>query len=84
LVELAARAGVARDRRIVTGIKIAGYPNSKDDGSWLCHRGREEFDFHAQLDDAIEHTIGIASEDLPSEAFVHHRDGRVQTIATLD
>ena len=56
----------------------------QDDGSWLCRRGREEFDFHAQLDDAIEHTIGIASEDPPSEVFIHHRDGRVQNIATLD
>jgi Uncharacterized protein conserved in bacteria (DUF2188) len=56
----------------------------QEDGSWLCRRGREEFDVHEQLDDAIEHTTGIASEDRPSQVFVHHRDGRVETIATLD
>jgi Uncharacterized protein conserved in bacteria (DUF2188) len=56
----------------------------QDDGSWLCRRGREEFDFHAQLDDAVEHTTGIAGEDRPSKVLVHHRDGWVQTVATLD
>jgi Uncharacterized protein conserved in bacteria (DUF2188) len=55
-----------------------------EDGSWLCRRGREEFDVHEQLDDAIEHTTGIASDHPPSQVFVHHRDGQVQTIATLD
>jgi hypothetical protein len=53
------------------------------DGSWMCSRGREEFDFHAQLDDAIEHITGIASEHSPSEVFVHHLDGRVRSVATL-
>ena len=53
-------------------------------GSWSCRRGREDFGCHAQLDDAIEHTTGIASEHPPSEVFVHHLDGQVQSIATLD
>jgi hypothetical protein len=56
----------------------------QEDGSWSCRRGREEFDCHDQLGDAIEHTTGIASEYRPSEVFVHHLDGQVQTIATLD
>jgi Uncharacterized protein conserved in bacteria (DUF2188) len=56
----------------------------QEDGSWLCRRGREEFDLHARLDDAIEHTTGLASEDAPSQVFVHRLDGRVQTIATID
>jgi Uncharacterized protein conserved in bacteria (DUF2188) len=56
----------------------------RDDGSWLCRRGREEFDVHAQLDDAIEHTTGIASEHPPSQVFLHRLDGQVETIATLD
>ncbi len=56
----------------------------QEDGSWLCGRGREEFDFHAELDDAVEHTIGIAREHLPSEVFVHHLDGRVRSIASLE
>jgi uncharacterized protein DUF2188 len=50
----------------------------------LCRWGREEFDAHEQLDDAIEHTIGIASEHPPSQVFVHRRDGQVETIAHLD
>jgi uncharacterized protein DUF2188 len=54
------------------------------DGSWVCRRGREEFDFHAQLDDAIEHTFGMATQNPPSQVFVHHRDGKVQSIAILD
>jgi hypothetical protein len=56
----------------------------QEDGSWSCRWGREDFDSHAQLDDAIDHTTGIASEHPPSEVFVHHLDGRVQSIATLD
>jgi hypothetical protein len=56
----------------------------QENGSWSCRRGREDFDFHAQLDDAIEHTIGIAGEHALSQVFVHHLDGRVQSIATLD
>ena len=56
----------------------------QEDGSWSCSRGREVFDFHAQLDDAIEHTTGIANEHPPSEVFVHRLDGQVQSIAALD
>jgi hypothetical protein len=56
----------------------------QEDGSWSCSRGREDFDFHAHLDDAIDHITGIASEHSPSDVFVHHLDGRVQSIATLD
>jgi hypothetical protein len=54
------------------------------DGSWSCRRGREDFDFRAQLDDAIEQTEGVASEHPPSEVFVHRLDGQVQSIATFD
>jgi hypothetical protein len=56
----------------------------QEDGSWLCRHGREVFDFHAQLDDAVEHTTGIAGEDRPSKVFVHRLDGQVQSIATFD
>jgi hypothetical protein len=56
----------------------------QEDGSWSCSWGREDFDVHAQLEDAIEHTTGVASEHTPSQVFVHHRDGQVQSIATLD
>ena len=56
----------------------------QEDGSWLCRRGREELDVHAQLDDAVDHTTGNAREDRPSQVIVHHRDGQVQTVASLD
>jgi len=56
----------------------------QEGGTWLCRRGREEFDVHEQLDEAIEHTSGLASEYLPSQVFVHRLDGQVETIATLD
>jgi hypothetical protein len=56
----------------------------QEDGSWLCRRGREEFDSHGLLDDAIEHTIGLAGEDRPSRVFVHRLDGQVETVADLD
>jgi Uncharacterized protein conserved in bacteria (DUF2188) len=56
----------------------------QDDGSWSCRRGREDFDFRAQLDDAVERTTDVASEHPPSEVFVHRLDGQVQSIATFD
>ena len=56
----------------------------QDDGSWSCRRGRDDFDWFGQLDEAIEHTTRIASENPPSEVFVHHLDGRVESIATFD
>jgi len=56
----------------------------QEDGSWSCRRGREEFDFHDQIGDAIEHTTRIATEHPPSQVLVHRRDGQVETIATLD
>lgn len=55
-----------------------------EDGLWSCRRGRADLDVHARLDDAIEHTTRIASQYPPSEVFVHHVDGRVQSIATLE
>ena len=55
----------------------------QEDGSWLCRRGREDFDTHGQRDDAIEHTTVIASEYPPSQVFVHHLDGQVDCVATL-
>jgi Uncharacterized protein conserved in bacteria (DUF2188) len=56
----------------------------QEDGSWSCRRGRDEFGWFDLLDDAIEHTTAIASEHPPSAVFVHHLDGRVQNIASLE
>jgi hypothetical protein len=56
----------------------------QEDGSWSCRRGRDDFDSRAELDDAIEHTFGLASEHPPSEVFVHHLDGQVQSVAIRD
>jgi Uncharacterized protein conserved in bacteria (DUF2188) len=56
----------------------------QEDGSWSCNRGREHFDAHAQLDDAIEHATVIAGEHKPSEVFVHRLGEQVQSIVTFD
>lgn len=56
----------------------------QEDGSWSCRRGRDDFDWFDQLDDAIEHTTNFARENSPSEVFVHHLDGQVHSIATFD
>jgi hypothetical protein len=56
----------------------------QDDGWWSCRRGREDFDCFDQLEDAVEHTADFAREQAPSEVFVHHLDGRVQSIATFE
>jgi Uncharacterized protein conserved in bacteria (DUF2188) len=56
----------------------------QEDGSWSCTRGREHLGAHAQLDDAIDHTIVIARKYGPSEVLVHRLDGQVQSIATFD
>ena len=54
------------------------------DGLWSCRRGREDFCSCDQLDDAIAHTTDFAREHLPSEVVVHHLDGSVHRVATLD
>jgi hypothetical protein len=53
-------------------------------GWWLCRRGQETFKRFWKLDDAIEHVTGIARENPPSKALVHHLGERVQSIATFE
>jgi len=55
----------------------------QEDGSWSCRRGRDDLDRFGDLGDALTHTVDIASEDAPSEVFVHLVDGRVQPFATF-
>jgi hypothetical protein len=40
-----------------------------DDGRWSCRRGRDEYDTHELLKEAIEHLSNLASEHRPSEVF---------------
>jgi len=54
------------------------------DRSWACRRGQRDLAWFDELEDAIEHTSGMASIDAPSEVFVHHLDGRVRAVATFD
>jgi len=42
-----------------------------EDGSWRYRRGRALLKQFSNLDDAIEHVTGIASENPPSELIVH-------------
>jgi Uncharacterized protein conserved in bacteria (DUF2188) len=54
------------------------------DGCWSCRRGAGQIDSHASLAEAIEHLTAVAGEHRPSEVRVHHLDGRVRSVATLD
>ena len=56
----------------------------RDDGSWARRRGVWEIDSHADMDEAMQHIATVADEHRPSEIFVHHPDGRVSSVATLD
>jgi hypothetical protein len=54
------------------------------DRSWSSRRGQLDVAWFNELEDAIEHTTGMASKDAPSEVFVHHLDGRAEVIATFE
>jgi hypothetical protein len=43
-----------------------------------------QIDSHASLAEAVEHLTAAAGEHRPSEVRVHHLDGRVRSVATLD
>jgi hypothetical protein len=54
-----------------------------DDGSWACRHGRQEFDRHARMQDALGHVTELAVADRPAEVFVHYLDGRVHSAAVF-
>lgn len=55
----------------------------QDERLWSCRRGREEIDDHASRQEAVDHMIVLASKHRPSEVFVHHCDGVVESVLTL-
>ena len=54
-----------------------------DDGDWACRHGRQEYDTHAVLNDAIEHITSLAASHRPAELFVHHLDGAVRNLGAM-
>jgi hypothetical protein len=52
-----------------------------DDGSWACRWGRQEFDQHAELTEALEHLKTIARDEGPAEFFAHYLDGEVSNLS---
>ena len=51
-----------------------------EDRSWRCRLGREVFDQHPTLSDAIEHIIVLAAAQPPAEVMVHRLDGSVENL----
>lgn len=54
------------------------------DGDWACRRGLAELDRHALLKDAVEHVTTLASRETRAELFLHHVDGTVERMGTVD
>jgi hypothetical protein len=50
----------------------------QDDGRWACRHGRQVFDTHLLLDEAIEHIRALAARQLPAQLFLHRRDGTIE------
>jgi hypothetical protein len=55
-----------------------------DDGTWACRDGRHVIDHHDNQDDALTHVALIASDYRPARIYLHHLNGRVSPVATLD
>ena len=51
------------------------------DGAWACRHGREQFDTHNRLEDAVTHLRALAAERQPAELVLHWMDGSVEHIA---
>jgi hypothetical protein len=53
------------------------------DGQWACRHGRQEYDTHPLLDQAIEHISAIASLQRPAQIYVHRLDGNVESLGLV-
>lgn len=54
-----------------------------DGGRWACRFGRQEFDVHVELDDALAHITALAGDHQPAELFVHYLDGTVGRLGAV-
>ena len=50
------------------------------DGGWVCKFGRNVFDRHDELPEALDHLRGIGATMQPAELFVHWQDGNVENM----
>jgi len=54
-----------------------------EDRSWRCRHGREVFDQHPTLTDAVEHIMMLAAAHPPAEVMVHRLDGSVENLGPV-
>ena len=52
------------------------------DGRWSCRHGRNVFDGHDELPDALNHLRDIASRMAPCELHIHRLDGSVENLGS--
>ena len=48
------------------------------DGRWRCQHGREAYDRHDYLHEAVAHLSSIAVALAPAELFIHRLDGTIE------
>jgi hypothetical protein len=53
------------------------------DGRWACRWGREEFDTHAELAEAVDHMRVLAAAAQPAELIVHRLGGQVERFGAV-
>lgn len=54
----------------------------RDDGRWACGHGRNIFDHHDLLVDALTHIHEVAAGQQPAEIFLHRLNSAAQRIDT--
>lgn len=55
-----------------------------EDGSWGCHHGRENFDRHASLEEALQHLRELARAKAPARLIAHFLDGRIEQMDVIE
>jgi hypothetical protein len=53
------------------------------EGGWACRHGRGVLDTHTDLEDAIAHITGVASEQRPATLFLHRLDGSMHALGVV-
>ena len=56
----------------------------QDDGTWACRHGFRGLDRHDTQDAAVVHITELADKQRPIRIYLHHLDGRVSLVSTLD
>ena len=56
----------------------------EEEDGWLCRHGSHVFDVHGTLEEAVEHMKGLASDDPPSQVWVHRLTAAPEIVATFE